>query len=348
MFGLSLTSAGRKLVTAGLCLATLAFVGLAGCDGQNSGGGTGGGTSQNGTATYEIAVIPKGTAHPYWKAVHGGAAKAGKELGAEIIWNGPPSERARSQQIEIMRNFTSRQVDAIVLAPLDREALVRPVTTAVNRGIPVVIIDSGLETDVYSSFVATDNRKGGSMGGEKLGELMGGEGRAIMMRYNPGSASTANREEGFLEAIREKYPDIEMVSTDQFAGVTRETALKTGQNLLTKFPDIEGIFCPNESSTFGMMRALKKAGMPKEEIKFVGFDATSDLVDGLKDGWVDALVAQDPFNMGYTGVSTAIKAIKGEKVEKSIPTRSVMVTRDNLDDEDIQKIIDPPIQKWLD
>ena len=335
-------------VVASLCLALTLSAGCGG-DGPEDTPPDDTSNADNGPQDpLEIAVIPKGTAHPYWKAVQGGAAKAAEEMDVEITWNGPPSERARQRQIQIVQNFTASGVDGIVLAPLDSTALVRPVESAVNRGIPVVIIDSGLDTDAYSSFVSTDNHEGGSMGGEKLGDLMDGEGRALLMRYNPGSASTQNREKGFLEAIQDNYPDVELVSTDQYAGVTREEAVKTAQNLISNYPDIEGIFCPNESTTFGMMRVLQKRNKSKERIKFVGFDATEDLVEGMRDDYIDALVAQDPFTMGYQGVEMVCKAIRGEEVPKRVATRSVLVTPENLDDEEIQEIVNPPVAEYLD
>ncbi len=338
----------RMLSTVAVCLSLLLAAGLSGCGGGQDASTDGGDTGAAQQDKLQIALIPKGTAHPYWKAVHAGAVKAAREMNLNIIWNGPPSERARQQQIEIVQNFTARGVDGIVLAPLDSTALVRPVQTAVNRGIPVVIIDSGLETDAYSSFVSTDNYKGGTMAAKKLGKLMDGEGRALMMRYSPGSASTENREQGFVETLQEKYPDIKLVSKDQYAGVTREEAIKTAQDLISNYPDIEGIFCPNEPSAFGMMRVLEKRDKSKERIKFVGFDASEDLINGMEEGLIDALVAQHPFKMGYTGVEMVHSVIKGKKVPKRKATPSVLVTPDNLDDPRIQQVINPPVEKYLD
>jgi ribose transport system substrate-binding protein len=293
-----------------------------------------------------MAVIPKGTAHPYWKSVHAGAEKAADEFDVKTFWVGAENENDRQGQIEIVQNFISRQVDAIVLAPLDKVALARPVEAAVAQGIPVIIIDSGLDSDAQSSFVATDNKKGGKMGARRLAEIMGDKGRAIMMRYMPGSASTGNREEGFMEEMKQNHPDIELVSTDQYGGATKESAFKTGQDLLNKYPDIDGVFCPNESSAFGMLRALETKGMAGK-VKYVGFDASESLVSGLREGAIQGLVAQDPFTMGYEGVKTAVDVVKGKKVPERVRTRTVVVTPENVDDEEIQKIINPPIDKWL-
>ena len=247
----------------------------------------------------QIAVIPKGTTHEFWKTIHAGAEKAAQELGVDAIWVGPEKEDDRKQQIDVVQNFISRGVDAIVLAPLDEVALVRPVEDAVRRGIPVVIIDSGLKSDAYSSFVATDNREGGRLGGRRLGEVLGSKGKAILLRYSEGHASTMNREEGFLDAMKE-FPDIELVSTNQYAGTTKESAFQASQNILNRFPEIDGIFCPNESSAFGMMRALLTSGKAGT-IKYVGFDTSEILLKGLQDDHIQGLVSQDPFDMVTRG-----------------------------------------------
>ncbi len=294
----------------------------------------------------QLAVIPKGTTHIFWKSIHGGAAKAAAELDVEITWLGPEKEDDRDMQIQVVQNFISLKMDAIVLAPLDDTALVRPVKDAQARGIPVVIIDSGLNTDEYASFVATDNKEGGRMGARRLGAVMEGKGKALLLRYQVGSASTTNREEGFLEVMAQDFPDIELVSTNQYAGATKETALQASQNLLNKYPEIQGIFCPNESAAFGMLRALKNSGKAGA-VKFVGFDTSEGLIAGMRDGEIHGLVSQDPFDMGYLGVKTAVSVIKGQPVEKRIPTRLAMITPDNMDDPEMVELMNPDLDRWL-
>lgn len=310
-----------------------------------------GSNTQDGSATdsgesLRIAVIPKGTTHDFWKSIHAGAEKAARELDVEVVWVGPEKEDDRRMQIEVVQNFISSAADAIVLAPLDDSALVRPVEDAVRRNIPVVIIDSGLQSDAYSSFVATDNKEGGRLGARRLGELLEGEGRVILLRYAEGSASTENREAGFLEEMGESYPDIEIVSSNQYAGATKESAFQVAQNLLNKFPEVEGIFCPNESSTFGMMRALQTSGRAGN-VMFVGFDTSEALVEGIKNGEIHGLVSQDPFDMGYQGVKTAVAVINGESVERRVATRLEMITPENLNEPSIQELVKPNLDEWL-
>src|SRR2546421_10361359 len=160
-----------------------------------------------------IAVIPKGTTHEFWKSIHAGADKAASEYQAqganvEIIWKGPLREDERESQIQVVEGFTSQGVNGIVLAPLDDRALTRPVEEAKNAGVPTVIIDSALESNAIASFVATDNRKGGMLGADRLGEALGGKGKVILLRYAEGSPSTEEREAGLTQETHQKYSNI--------------------------------------------------------------------------------------------------------------------------------------------
>lgn len=294
-----------------------------------------------------IAVIPKGTTHEFWKSIHAGAVKASRELGVEIIWKGPLKEDDREQQIKVVENFIARRVDGIVLAPLDDKALAPVVHSAVAGKIPVVIIDSDLKSEDFASFVATDNYKGGVLGARRLGALLGGKGKVLMMRYAEGSASTNQREAGFLDTIKKEFPGIEVVSSNQYGGATTETSYKKAENLLLRFPDVDGIFCPNESTTFGMLLALqsvRKAG----KIRFVGFDSSEKLAKALKEGQIQGLVMQHPFQMGYLGVKTMVQHLRGEKVEKRVDTGCEVVTAENLDKPEVKELMTPDLSKWLD
>jgi ribose transport system substrate-binding protein len=293
-----------------------------------------------------IAVIPKGSTHSYWKSIHAGAVKAGQEIGAEILWQGPQKEDDRQMQIQVVQNFISQNVDGIVLAPLDDRSLATPVSSAVKRKIPVVIIDSGLQSEDFSSFVATDNKMGGKLCAERLAGLLGGKGKVIMLRYNEGSASTAEREAGFLEGMKEYGPNIELVSTNQYAGATMEKAFQASQNLLNRFAQVDGIYCPNESSTQGMLRALQTSGKAKK-VKFVGFDANATLIAGVQNGEIHGLAVQNPFKMGYEGVKTIAAVVKNQAYEKKVDTGVKLVTLDNINEAEVQELINPDLDKWL-
>jgi ribose transport system substrate-binding protein len=300
----------------------------------------------SGSNKLQIAVIPKGTTHQFWKSVHAGANKAAAEFDVEITWQGPQREDDRQLQIQVVQNFVSRGIDAIVLAPLDARSLAAPVEAAVGRGIPVVIVDSGLESEAQSSFVATNNREAGRLCARRLADVLDRQGRVIALRYQEGSASTTEREEGFLEELAAYAPAIELVSDNQYAGATVEKALQASQNLLNRFPEIDGIFCPNESSTQGMLRALQTAGRAGT-VRFVGFDANETLLAGLRDGQIHGLALQDPFDMGYRGVATAAALLRGLPYEPQVDTRILMVTPENAHTPEAQELLAPDLAAWL-
>lgn len=304
------------------------------------------------SSSYTIAVIPKGTTHEFWKAIHAGAIKAQRELSqpgttVDIIWKGPFREDDRDQQIQVVENFMTRRVNAMVLAPLDSQALVRPVHNAIQSGVPIVIMDSDLKSDEYVSFVATDNYKGGVLAGEEMARLLGGQGNVILLRYQVGSASTEARENGFLDALK-KHPGIKLISSDQHAGATRELAYQASQNLLNRFGrEVNGVFCPCEPPTIAMTKALRDLGLGKGKVKMVGFDAGSQSVLDMKNGDLQALVVQNPMLMGYLGVATAVKHLRGEKVERRIDTGVQLVTQENMNQPEIKELLYPPLDKYL-
>jgi ribose transport system substrate-binding protein len=303
--------------------------------------------------TYTLAVIPKGTTHEYWKSIHAGAIKAQRELAkegvkVELIWKGPLREDDRDQQIQVVENFMIRHVDGIVLAPLDSQALVAPVVNAIKANIPVVVIDSNLNSDRKVSFVATDNFKGGALGAQYLAKLLGGKGNVILLRYAVGSASTEAREAGFLDTLKKEYPNIKVVSSDQYGGATRETSYQASQNLLNRYArETDGIFCPNESTTTGMSKALRDIGKAGGKIKLVGFDAGTQSVQDLTDGDIQALVVQNPVRMGYLGVMTLVKHLRGEAVPKRVDTGVTLVTPENLNQANIKELLHPPLDQYL-
>jgi ribose transport system substrate-binding protein len=302
--------------------------------------------------SYTIAVIPKGTTHEFWKSIHAGAVKAEQELTGQgmkvrLFWKGPLREDDRDQQIQVVENFTARKVSGIVLAPLDSQALVAPVASATQAGVPTVVIDSDLKSDKQISFVATDNFRGGQMAGEFLAQALGGKGNVILLRYQVGSASTEAREAGFLDALK-KFPELRLVSSDQHAGATRELGYQASQNLLNRYgKDVNGIFCPNETVTIAMTKALRDIGRAGGQVKLVGFDSGSQSVLDLKNGDVQALVVQDPLKMGYLGVMTLVQHLQGKPVEKRIDTGVSLVTKDNMNDPGMAALLAPPIAKYL-
>jgi ribose transport system substrate-binding protein len=294
----------------------------------------------------KLAVIPKGTTHEFWKSIHAGANKAGQELGVEIVWKGPVREDDRDEQIKVVENFIASRIDAIVLAPLDDTALVPAASEASREGIPVVIIDSDIKWAGRTSFVATDNFKGGVVAAKYLGAALNGQGKLIVLRYQEGSASTAERERGFIDTLQKEFPKVELVSSNQYGGATTESAYKTSENLLVKWKQIDAVFCPNESTTFGMLRALqdsKRAG----QVKFVGFDSSAKLVEALEKGELHGLVLQNPFRMGELGVRAALDKLDRKPVEPRIDTGVQLVTRERMNEPDVKALLSPDLAAWL-
>jgi ribose transport system substrate-binding protein len=241
----------------------------------------------------------------------------------------------------------ARRVGGIVLAPLDRTGLRQAVSEARQAGIPTVIVDSGLEGDDFISFVATDNYQGGVAGAKRLAEVMGGKGKIILLRVMVGLESTRDREQGFLDEIA-KYPGIEILSDNQYGGITTESAYQAGENLLNRFPEVEGIFCPNESTTFGMLRALTDAGKAGK-LKFVGFDSSEKLIQGMEEGHLQGLVLQNPFRMGQIAVTTMVEHLRdpAKPVEKRIDTGVHVATPENMNEPEIKLLLRPPIEQYL-
>lgn len=287
-----------------------------------------------------LAVIPKGTTHVFWKSVEAGALAAGKEFNAKIIWKGPLKENDRAQQIAIVEQFVSEGVDGLVLAPLDDTALRRPVKAAMDKKIPVVIIDSALKGQAPKDFVATcstNNFEGGVMGGKRLAELLQGKGKVVLLRYLEGSASTMEREAGFLDVMK-KNPGITVLVDNRYGGATSGDSKTTALDLLDKLKEADGIFCSNEPTTLGMLLALRQNGLAGK-VKFVGFDSSDPLIKGLQNREIDALVAQNPFKIGYEGVKTMVAHIQGKPVAAVVDTGVELLTRENLETPAIRKLL---------
>ena len=296
-----------------------------------------------------IAVIPKGTTHTFWQSIRAGAERAGRELDVTIIWRGPLREDDRASQISEVEGFITRGVSGIVLAPLDEVALAHPVAEAQRRNIPVVIFDSGLKGDDYVSFVATDNRQGGRMAAGHVASRLNGQGRVVLLRYAEGHDSTTQREEGFLEGLA-AHPGVEILSSNQYVGTDVEGAYKRAESVLTRYRardgdlGVDAIFCVNESSSLAVMRVLQDHGWAGRT-RFVGFDASDNLVKGLADGHIDALVVQDPVKMGYLGVKTMVDHLRGQPVEKRIDTGVTLATRENMNDVEVKALLQPDLSR---
>ncbi len=305
------------------------------------------GAGADGKKSYRIAVIPKGTTHVFWKSVHAGALQAAKELTeagtpVDIQWQGPLLENDREKQINVVADFVAQGVDGLVLAPLDSTALVPSVRDAQRSGIPTVIFDSALADDsIIVSYVATDNYHGGVLAAREIGQRLKGRGNVILLRYNVGSESTEQREQGFLDTIHKEFPEIVMLSDDQYSGTTPQSALNKGLELCNQFGErLDGFFAVCEPDTVGVLGALEQEGLAGK-VTFVGFDPSPHLVEALSEKKIHGLVLQDPVAMGYLGVKTLVAHLQGKPVEKRIATGEALATPENMHTPEIEKLLNP-------
>ena len=290
-----------------------------------------------------VAVVPKASADIFWQSVHAGAVKGAWENRVDIVWDGPPNETDIAGEMKIMETMIDRRVDAIAVAPSDRSAFKIVVDRAAAAGIPVVIYDSGIDTDKYATFVATDNYLGGQKGADRLGEVLNGRGKIVMVKTVPGGASTTAREDGFRHELNTNYPAIQILD-ERFGMAMISESRKVTENMLTAHPDLNGIFCSNESGSDGAAQTLKARG---NRIKLVGFDSSPMLLALVQEGWIDSLVIQDPFKMGETAVDEAVRALRREKTPKKIFLPPREVNSANINDPDIQAQLHPDLKRYL-
>jgi len=290
-------------------------------------------------------VIPKGTAHVFWQSVHAGAAAAGQEFHAEILWDGPPNETDYSRQLEIFDSMLNRHVDGVVVAAADKTILNASLDRAARENVPVVVFDSAVDSDNYVTFVATNNLEAGQMGARKLGQLLKGKGSVAMIENAPGSASTMDRERGFKDALTKEFPGIAIVA-EQYSMSDRAKGMAATENILTAHPNLDGVFASSEPSSVGAAQALKSRGLAGK-VRFVAFDSSEGLVEDLSGGTIDALVAQDPFKIGFEAVRAVAEKLDGKTPPKKMDLSAKVITKADLDQPDIKQLLHPDLGKYL-
>lgn len=288
-----------------------------------------------------IVFIPKSRDQEFWTFVRQGVDKAVMEDGrVQLTWRGPAHNDDIDSQIEILRLYSRSDVDAIILVPTDRVRLMEPVRKAAALGVKIIVVDSALGGAWHSNFVGTDNHAAGALAAERMAALLNGQGTVMMMRTIAGSASTDDRASGFAGYLKKNAPRITIVA-DEYGGGTRGKVARSGVAALKKYPQVDGIFAANESTSDGMLRALRQAGLAGKK-KFVGFDTTDFLLEGLKKQEIHGLVVQNPRQMGYRGMKAAIAAARGAPVkEANIVTDAVMVSLENVQRPEIQSLLVP-------
>ncbi len=301
-------------------------------------------TACQSSPTKTIGVVPKGANHIFWQTVHAGAVKAAREYGYQVEWKAPTLEVDSARQIEIVESMVNRKLAGIVLAPVDKKALVAVVERAGLQRVPVAIFDSGIDTRKILSYVATNNEEGGRLAARRMGEILGGKGKVAVVGFMPGSASTMERESGFESEVKAEFPGIQIVGM-QFGQASQAKSMAAAENFMSAHPDLSGLFADNESSTAGAVQALK--GRNARQVKLVGFDASEPLVTALKEGWIDSLVVQNPFRMGYESTRAVCRHLAGEPVAPTVDSGVRIVLRDELEKPDVKELLFPDLKPWL-
>jgi ribose transport system substrate-binding protein len=291
-----------------------------------------------------VGVVPKGANHIFWQTVRAGALKAAQEFDFDIEWNAPTLEVDASRQIEILESMVNRRLAGIVVAPVDRKALIAVIERAGREGIPVAVFDSEVDTGQRIAYVATDNTEGGRMAARRMGQILGGKGKVGIIGFMPGSASTMQREDGFQDEMKKRFPAVQIVGL-QFGMANRAKAMAATENLLTAHPDLAGLFADNESSSSGTVQALK--GRNARQVKLVAFDASESLIADMREGWIDSLVVQNPFRMGYESTRAVGLYLRGQQPPKNVDSGATLVTAADLARPEIRALLFPDIQRWL-
>jgi ribose transport system substrate-binding protein len=299
-------------------------------------------TACRGSRQRVVAVIPKAVSHLFFVSVHAGAEQAGRDLGVEVLWNGPNEETDHARQIQIVDAMIASRVDAIAISATDERALAAPVTRAIQSGIPVTVFDSGVNAEGFVSFIATDNYGAGCTAARKLAELIGGKGKVGMVMHKPGGTSTVLREQGFEATAAKEFPQIE-IAARQYGMADRAKARAAAENMLTAVPDIGGLFASSEASSLGAIQALQSRKL-SGKVKLITFDFSDAHVAALEDGTIDIMLVQDPFRLGYESVKSLVDKLNGQTPAARLDLPARLVTKADLEDPEIRKLVSP---EWL-
>lgn len=291
-----------------------------------------------------IPVIVRDTTSSYWQTVLAGARKAQQELGIKVPEFGVQTETDINGQIAILENAVSSGANAIVIAPIEFTALGGPIDAAAKT-LPVVGIDSAANSKAFTSFLTTDNEQGGRLAADGLAAAIAAanegkvEGDVALIVANAGSGSDDARARGFREQLASKHPGLNLYS-DKVADGQPSTGLNMTTDMLVAKPDLKGIFVTNLQMSQGAGQAISENNM-KDKVALIGFDSDDKTTSFLASGVIDGLIVQDPFRMGYDGVMTAYKAVKGEAVEKAVDTGANLITTANMDEPRHKHLLNP-------
>jgi ribose transport system substrate-binding protein len=331
------TSVGRKAVLA-VTLAASVVVGAcsaAAPAGSSGAAATAGGASAAGSSpTQDMSNISvsyldglKGI--PFFTSVHCGAQARAKELGIKYDHDGP-AEFDPTQQIPLLNAIGARKPSALIISPTDTQALIAPLQGLVGQGIKIVTVDTTVSDDTIAvSRIISDNAAGGKLGAETLNQLTGSKGSVVVLSVKPGISTTDERAAGFTEAIK-AFPTLKFLGVEYNQG-TDKTAQEVVTGLIAREADLSGIFVVGNVGSEGAAAALRAANV-SDRVKVVQYDASPPQVEQLKQGVLDALIAQDPYQEGVSAVDQAVNAVLGKPVEKVIQTGLNVITKKTAED----------------
>ncbi len=284
-----------------------------------------------------IPVISKGFQHQFWQAVKMGAENAAKDFNVDISFEGPETESQVDKQIEMLQAALAKDPAAICLAALDSKAVIPQLEEAKSKGIPVVGFDSGVDSDIPVTTAATDNIAAAAYAADKMAELIGDSGEVAVIVHDQTSRTGIDRRDGFVNQMKDKHPNINIVDVQYGAGDQLKST-DLAKAIIQAHPNLKGFFGANEGSIIGVLNAVKELGM-EGKITVIGYDAGKQQKDAIRSGVEAGAISQDPVGIGYKCVEAAVKAIKGEKLDKVIDTGFVWYDKTNIDDAKMQPLL---------
>ena len=282
-----------------------------------------------------IALISKGFQHQFWQAVKLGAEQAGKDFDVTVTYEGPDGEGAVDRQLDMISTVLSKKPAAIAIAAIDSQATVPLLKQAQKAGVTVLAFDSGVDSDIPITNAATNNLASAAMAADKMSEKIGNSGKVAVVSFDQTSQTGIERRDGFVQQIEKAHPNVEIVAIEYGGGDHLKSAEIT-KTLLLAHPDLKGIFGTNEGSAIGVAIGKKEAN---SDIVVIGYDSGAAQIAAVRDGTIAGAITQNPVGMGYKTVEAAVKAIKGEKVEKLIDTGFYYYDKTNIDDPKISAVL---------
>ena len=283
-----------------------------------------------------VPLISKGFQHQFWQAVKAGADKGAAEFGVEVTFEGPDTEAQVDKQMDMLAAALAKKPAAIGFAALDSPAAIPLLKPAQEAGIPVIAFDSGVDSDIPVTTAATDNLAAAALAADKMATLIGGSGKVALVVHDQTSRTGIDRRDGFVNRVKEAYPNIEVVDIQYGAGDQLQST-EIAKAILTANPDLKGMFGANEGSAIGVINAVTELNRP--EVVVIGYDSGAAQKDAIRSGKMAGAITQNPVGIGYETVKAAVAAAKGEQVPPQIDTGFYWYDKTNIDAPEIAAVL---------